>query len=227
MKNQQKGFTVVEGLLLTVILGIIIAVAWYVFHVNVASDNIGDLGKIEKKDTSGSATSGNQDYTATPPSIPAKTVSAKPKYVTKTPVSKNDYITIEDWDVKFKKNGTITIMYAHDSNDNIHRSAFFSSTELTSKNKACKAVFYPAGYIVRYKGNEKFFDEKGNDTNMTAKEHFDTNSKSDKITMKQIGDYYYFYRGPAAKCSELKAIQNLQDQTAEAVKTFLMSLESI
>jgi hypothetical protein len=44
------------------------------------------------------------------------------------------------------------------------------------------------------------------------------------ITFKKIGDYFYFYRGPAGKCAELKEIQDLQDQTSEAVKAFFQSL---
>jgi hypothetical protein len=42
-----------------------------------------------------------------------------------------------------------------------------------------------------------------------------------------VGDYYYFYRGPVAKCSELKEIQDLQNQTTDAIKAFLQSLEAI
>jgi hypothetical protein len=116
----------------------------------------------------------------------------------------------------------VTIMYAHDSNDKNHRSAFFSSSQLASKNNACKAVFYPAGYIVRFKANDHYLDSKGSDTGKTASEHAAMKSED----FKQVGDYYYFYRGPVAKCAELKEVQDLQDQTAEAVKAFLASLEA-
>jgi hypothetical protein len=149
-------------------------------------------------------------------------VSANPSYTTTTPTVVNNYITINEWKVKFKHNGTITIMYAHDSNDKSSHAIFFSSTQIAGKNKACKAEFYPAGYIARFKSDEHVLDAKGSDTGKAAKDYIAGSSEQ----FKQVGDYYYFYRGPVGKCAELKEVQDLQDQTADAVKAFLLSLES-
>jgi Tfp pilus assembly protein FimT len=233
-KKDQSGFAHLEKLLLLVIVAIIAFVGWYVFHSvsqadkNLNSANGGINATASKKNStkqSGSSSVNGTAKTTSPTAaspVPATVVSEAPKYETTTPTVVNNYVTINEWNVKFKQNGTVTIMYAHDSNDKNHRSAFFSSSQLASKNNACKAVFYPAGYIVRFKANDHYLDSKGSDTGKTASEHAAMKSED----FKQVGDYYYFYRGPVAKCAELKEVQDLQDQTAEAVKAFLASLEA-
>jgi type II secretory pathway pseudopilin PulG len=233
-KNKnQKGFSHVEVILLSVIIGIILVVGWYVWHsVSQANKNLSsadtasNASPSKKKASSSPSSSGapKNAKTVSPASpIPASIVSANPVYETITPTVVNNFITVNDWKVKFKHNGTITIMYAHDSNDKSSHALFFSSSQLAGKNKACKAEFYPAGYIVRFKGDEHYLDEKGKDSAKTTNEFVNANSS---VTYKKIGDYYYFYRGPAGKCAELKEIQDLQDQTSDAVKAFFLSLEA-
>jgi type II secretory pathway pseudopilin PulG len=230
--HNQKGFSHIETLLLTVILVIITGVGWYVWHsVSQANKNLNSAANtnnaaITKKKTT-------QTSTATPPAkaspitthtIPAAIVSATPNYQTTTPTVTNNYITINEWNVRFKHSGTITIMYAHDANDKSAHAAFFTSSQLAAKNNACKAEVYPAGYIIRFKSDEHVVDAKGNDSAKVPKDYIAANA-SDQY--KQIGDYYYFYRGPVAKCSQLKELQDLQNQTADAVKAFLLSLEAV
>jgi type II secretory pathway pseudopilin PulG len=230
IKNQ-KGFSHVEVILLTVIVGIILVVGWYVWHSvsqadkNLSSANSATNASPSKKSASSSPSSSSAPKnakTVSPASpIPASIVSANPVYQTTTPTVVNNFITVNEWNVKFKHDGTITIMYAHDSNDKSAHAVFFSSSQLAGKNKACKAEFYPAGYIVRFKGDEHYLDEKGKDSGKASAEFVNANSS---ITFKKIGDYFYFYRGPAGKCAELKEIQDLQDQTSEAVKAFFQSV---
>jgi len=223
-----------EKLLLGVIVLIIAFVGWYVWHSvsqanknlnSAANTNIASAGK-KKPTQSGSNSINNppsKASTITPPSVPAAIVSASPTYVTTTPSVVNNFVTINEWNVKFKHNGTITIMYAHDSNDKSSHAIFFTSSQLLAKNKACKAEIYPAGYLVRFKSDEHVIDAKGNDSKKTPKDYVVANPND---TYRQIGDYYYFYRGPVAKCSDLKELQDLQDQTAADVKAFLTSLEA-
>jgi type II secretory pathway pseudopilin PulG len=237
MKKNQKGFSHVEILLLVVIVGIIGFVGWYVLRsVNQADKNLNSANgpksiaaskKNVLKQGASSPISSNTKATAPTPvsPVPAAIVSPAPAYVTTTPAVVNNYVTIPEWSVKFKHNGTITIMYAHDSKDKNNRAVFFGSSQLAAKNNACKAEFYPAGYIVRYKGDEHYLDEKGADSGKTTTDY--TAGLSNKDSFKKIGDYYYFYRGPVAKCSELKEIQDLQDQSAQAVKAFFDSLEAV
>jgi type II secretory pathway pseudopilin PulG len=233
IKNQ-KGFSHVEAILLTVIIGIILLVGWYVWHSvsqankNLSSADAASNASPSKKNASTSSSNSasvlKKAKTVSPSSpIPATIVSANPVYETTTPTVVNNFVTVNEWKVKFKHNGAITIMYAHDSNDKSAHAIFFSSSQLAGKNKACKAEFYPAGYIVRFKGDEHYLDEKGKDSGKATSEFVNANSS---ITFKKIGDYFYFYRGPAGKCAELKEIQDLQDQTTEAVKAFFQSLEA-
>jgi type II secretory pathway pseudopilin PulG len=233
MKKNQKGFSHVEVLLLAIIVGIIVAVGWYVWHSvseankNLSSadstKNVAPVKKNSKQSTTNPVSGSPSKVTPiTPAAVPAAIVSANPSYTTTTPTVVNNYITINEWKVKFKHNGTITIMYAHDANDKSSHAMFFSSGQLAGKNKACKAEFYPAGYIARFKSNEHVLDTKGSDTGKAAKDYAAANTEQ----FKQIGDYYYFYRGPVGKCAELKEVQDLQNQTADAVKAFLQSLEA-
>jgi hypothetical protein len=235
MKKNQKGFSHVEILLLIVIVGIIGFVSWYVWHsVGQADKNLNSANgpnsvatskkNVTKQGTSNSISSSTKTTAPTPVSpIPATIVSPVPTYVTTTPAVVNSYVTIGEWKVKFKHNGTFTIMYAHDSKDKNSRAVFFGSSQLASKNKACKAEFYPAGYIARYSGAEHVYDNDGKDTGKPAAEYAKGLSS---VEYKQVGDYYYFYHGPKGKCAELKEIQDLQDQTAAAVEAFLQSLEA-
>jgi uncharacterized protein (UPF0333 family) len=232
--SNQEGFAHLEKLLLGVIVLIIVGVGWYVMHSvsqankNLSSaDNTTNAAIKKTKNPQTSAKPVNKPQSKVSPiaasPIPAAIVSSSPTYVTATPAVVNNYITIKEWNVRFKHNGTITIMYAHDSNDKSAHAAFFSSTQLYSKNKACKAEIYPAGYIIRFKSDEHVIDTKGKDSGKAAKDYVATNT-DDKY--KQIGDYYYFYRGPVSKCSEIKELQDLQDQTTAAVQAFLQSLEA-
>jgi type II secretory pathway pseudopilin PulG len=234
MKKNQKGFSHVEVLLLTIIVGIIVAVGWYVWHsVSQANKNLSSAdgttnaapSKKNSKQSTTNTVSGSPSKAATitPAAVPAAFVSSNPSYTTTTPTVVNNYITINEWKVKFKHNGVITIMYAHDANDKSSHAMFFSSTQIAGKNKACKAEFYPAGYIARFKSDEHVLDSKGSDTGKAAKDYVVGNSEQ----YKQVGDYYYFYRGPVGKCAELKEVEDLQNQTAGAVKAFLQSLEAV
>jgi cytoskeletal protein RodZ len=233
-KRNEEGFAHLEKLLLGIIVLIIVGVGWYVWHsVNQANKNLNSAANTNiaanpKKKTTQASTNPisnppTKASTITPPAIPTAIVSAAPNYQTTTPTVVNNYLTINEWNVRFKHNGTITIMYAHDANDKSAHAAFFSSSQLIAKNKACKAEIYPAGYIVRFKSDEHVTDTKGNDSGKAAKDYVAANPND---SYKQIGDYYYFYRGPVAKCSQLKELQDLQDQTADTVKAFLQSLEA-
>jgi hypothetical protein len=233
-KNKnQSGFSHVETLLLSVILIIIVAVGWYVWHsVSEANKNLSSADSTTNASPSKKKVSTSSPSTSKAPKnakpitpaspVPSSIVSSTPSYVTTTPTVVNNYITINEWKVKFKYSGAITIMYAHDSNDKSSHALFFGSSQLAAKNKACKAEFYPAGYIVRFKGDEHALDAKGSDTGKSAKDYAAGNTEQ----FKQIGDYYYFYRGPAGKCAELKEIQDLQNQTSDDVKAFFQSLEA-
>jgi cytoskeletal protein RodZ len=233
--RNQAGFAHLEKLLLGVIVLIIVGVGWYVWHsVSQANKNlnsaantnnaVGSKKKTTQTSTNPISKSPSKATTINPSSIPASIVSNNPAYVTETPTAVNNFITINEWNVKFKQNGTITIMYAHDVNDKSAHAAFFTSSQLLAKNKACKVEIYPAGYIVRFKSDENVADAKGSDSGKAAKDYVAANPND---SYKQIGDYYYFYRGPVAKCSQLKELQDLQDQTAAAVQAFLQSLEVV
>jgi Tfp pilus assembly protein PilE len=236
MKKNQKGFAHVEKLLLIVIVAIIALVGWYVWHsVSEANKNLSSAENTKNADitkkksgsqssSSGISKSPSKASAISPAVVPAAIVSSNPSYATTTPAVVNNFITINEWKVKFKHSGAITIMYAHDSNDKSSHAMFFSSSQLAGKNKACKAEFYPAGYIVRFKGDEHYIDQSGNDTKKTTADF--TSEKSNPTVFKKIGDYFYFYRGPSVKCAELKEIQDLQDQSTEAVKAFFDSLEA-
>jgi uncharacterized protein (UPF0333 family) len=231
--QNQEGFAHLEKLLLGVIVLIIIGVGWYVWHSVSQADknlnsaaNTNNANPTKKKTQSSTNPIGNppsKASTIAPPSIPTAIVSATPNYQTTTPTVVNNFITINEWNVKFKHNGTVTIMYAHDANDKDAHAVFFTSSQLIAKNKACKAEIYPGGYIVRFKLNDHIIDAKGNNSGKLLKDYIAGNPND---TYKQIGDYYYFYRGPVAKCSQLKELQDLQDQTAAAVQVFLSSLEA-
>jgi type II secretory pathway pseudopilin PulG len=241
MKKSQKGFAHLEVLLLIVIVGIILFTFWYVWHASSqankslkSGDDYSNSINVKKKATEQSSTtpiksSAGSVTKVSPAPAPAPFVSSAPVYETPAPTIVNNYYIIQDWNVRVKYTTTIKVIYAHDTHDSKHRAVFFSSSEIESKNKACKAEYYPAGYIVRYKFDENVYGSDGKDTKLTAKVYVSkltTDADKKAHPYKVVGDYYFFYHGPAAKCSDLKDIQSLQDQSTAAVKAFFDSLEA-
>jgi Tfp pilus assembly protein FimT len=241
MKKTQNGFTAVEGLLISVIVLIIVGVGWYVLHsVSNANKSLSSADSIRnsvagKKTTaqpqsSSSSSKKSSVNPVAPASVPPALVSSSPTYVTTTPTIVNNYITINEWNVRAKYSGKVTIVYAHDAHDKNHRSSFFTSSQLSVKNSFCKAVYYPAGYIVRYKTTEHVYGDDGKDSGKTAEQYAGDLAKSSDASSNPFahaGDYFYFYHGPTGKCDDVKDVDDLQDQAEAAIKTLCQSLEAV
>ncbi len=132
MNENQKGFSVVEGLLILIIVGLIGCVGWYVWHAkNNADANLN------------SAASSN---TVIPP-----TQQTKPKDTAQ-------YLEIKEWGVKFKIPSNLTsIEYKINEQNNL---AFLGSPQLASIAPTCTLDNIALGTLERDSGSSSADDAK-------------------------------------------------------------------
>jgi type II secretory pathway pseudopilin PulG len=127
MKKTQNGFSVIEGLLIVVIVSMLAAVGWYVWHSQKQVD---------------------KTYSQTANS------SAVTKSKTSTILSPTDntkYFVIKEWGVRAKYDGKLTLNYAPPKDSTY---AVFSSNQLAdAANGGCKDF---GGRIDRVKTGEVF-----------------------------------------------------------------------
>ncbi len=123
MKNSQKGFAVLEGLLILVIIGIIGGTGWYVIH-----------SKNQTDQTLTAAASTNQTPTA-------KTTAKK----SATTPTNQPYLTIKEWGVRAPYDGTDTFTYTMSAGGGT--AALFTSKYLAD-TYGC--TDFGAGQIDRY-----------------------------------------------------------------------------
>jgi hypothetical protein len=250
MKRLQTGFAALEGLLITVIVGIIGGTGWYVLQAKSNADN--DLSDAEVTSQSvplsakskntiktyddcmkkgGHLVSINPEVCQAPDGkkFTSNIYEANPTYKTTTPDTSGGYFVIKEWGVRAKYNGSLKIQYAFDESDTKYRFAPFGSMELAAEGGACDVKYLPVGGITRYKSTEHVYSTTGEDSGKTAAEYAVEWTKNADFTgyLKHVGDYYFFGSGGQSKCAESKKSEDLQLQTGGAMNSILQNLELI
>jgi hypothetical protein len=204
VEKYQKGFSVVEGLLIVVIAGMLGGVGWYVWHSQKQVD------KTYSQTANGSA-------------VPSKKIAE----TTTAPASSSvGYFVIKEWDVRAKYSGNLSLEYAQYKTDANEIS--LSSSQLDSAGGLCKVNLSTdpgfGGIIDRYKSTDKYIiKELAQDSGKTAAQYAATLKQGD---YGHVGDYYYFYIAPQAACSESQSGQDVQTKTHEADLSIVSRLEA-
>jgi hypothetical protein len=226
MKKLQNGFTVVEGLLIVVTVGILGGTGWYVWQAksqadknlssaNNVSQNVPTPTKSIKTFDDCKNAAGSKILTT----YPEQCVTKDGKKFTQF---SQQYLTIKEWGVrgKYSSNLTLRYMLLEDSSSSPPEVVKFSSTQLDASDSACKGSY--GGFFERYKSSEHYLEgDDGLDSGKTAVQYAST---IDKKFYAHVGNYFYFFRSPGAACNESKSSQDLQGQTGDAVLEVLASL---
>lgn len=195
MKNNQKGFGVVEGLLIIVIVGLLGFVGWYVWHSKQSTDN-----------TYNAATSANS--TSTSP-----TNSATPK---------EQALVVAEWGVKVPTTSVTNDLSYSLSNLNtmVNAKGSFRTKQLDSLWPNCTT-----NSVIMLRGQASDTYPSIGSSQASFKEQYDSLQSSTDVDWthtvkpKKIGDYYYIQAQPGAVCSsksngdpqENKIIQDIKD----------------
>ena len=202
MRNQ-KGFTVIEVLLLLLVISVIGFGGYYVLN----------------------SQHNNRNNTKTTPSLTSDVKS------TKSPASQNNtpstptqnYFTIKEWGVRAPYNGSLKLEYKLIPVDQGQAPYInLSSKELDNSSTYCASHNGYGGVISKYKPSDKFHTEAG-DTGETATQ---AAAKLDKNKYRFLGDYY-FYDQAQAVCGDNQSSYDIQTQTSNDIKSLLQKLEMI
>jgi len=174
----QKGFTVIEGLLVFVIVAIIGGTGYYVYHSNKQADK-------NLKNASSSAEFAKK--------------KKETKKTTKTP--KTEIFLIPEWKVSAEipvpPEEAALIQYKIIASAN-PAVAGFTTQELVDIDKSsCSADNSVAGSIVRARGADRFPTEGDFGSGKTVQQAMTTGVVK---TYKKLGDYYYWYVHPQSLC---------------------------
>lgn len=165
-KLNQKGFSAVEALLIVIILAILGGTGYYVYHANSkATDN------QNKAQTDAN--------TAAPHKKNAKSAKSS---------SKQKYLTVTQWGVRFPYSGSDT--YTYRPNDDP------SSISVVSANLSAKygCDSFGAGLIGRFKADERINTDGSGPTATQA-------AASDPSAWGHVGDYYFQFHPDQAACA--------------------------
>jgi hypothetical protein len=198
MNKTQKGFAVLEGLLLLVVVGMVSGTGWYAIHTKHQTDKI--LSQSEKT-----------SQTVPSPSRAGAT---------------QKYIVISKWGVKGLYDGNLHIKANPEIVDSagVHYVGF-SSMELDASDPLCKSTGNYGGIITRYAASEHYLVGDGElDSGQTAAEYA---KALDKSTYGHVDNYYYFYEHSQAACGQSQSSNDIQGQTSDAVKSLIGSLKPV
>jgi putative hemolysin len=244
----QSGFTVVEGLLILLLVGIIGGTGYYVWHANKsANKNLSNanvsattLTKDNKlvKTYADCMKRGGQEKlpenghdVCVMPNGKKFTSPAQEKqhsYTTTTPDTSGGYFVIKEWDVRAKYSGSLTLQYTFDGTNKDYAIASFGSTQLAGVVKGeCTTEQGAAGYIERGKPTDHYINPVGDDSGKTLAQKADEVKTSQFPYLKQVGGYVYSIAQSPEKCAEPVAADDLQLQTRKAVYAIFTNLEAV
>ncbi len=212
--TNQKGFTVVEGVLILIIVAMLGFTGWFVWHSQQNTDKINSQ--------------------AAKNSQPVTTDKNKPSYLTAMDNSTSqNYFTIKAWGVRAAYNGTDSFVYkirtAQDSSNNNFRYVTVTSKNLISKYQCTD---YGAGGIERLKPTDKFGEgdpSEGPTAEQAAKQD------QFKDSFGHVGNYYFYYFHDQAACggigllkgAEQNAGVNAQNAASNEVMALVHNFEQI
>lgn len=176
MNKNEKGFSVVEGLLTVVVIGLTGFVGWYVWH-NRATKPV------------------NSPAANTPP---AKTTTTAP---VKTVDPNAGYLVIKEWGVKLPLNNGLSLSYSIKDKAATIRSAELD--KLSGTNCTANSVIVERGKaterVTPESGEGSTFLETYNSTTLNT-----TNPDNIRAIKAKVGDYYFVAPGYAsASCIDI------------------------
>ena len=142
MKTSQKGFAVLESLLILVIIGIIGGTGWYTWHTKNQTDKI--LSE-------------------------ASNTAQTTKTVKSTLTQAQQYLTVKEWGVRAPYDGSLTLQYQVVSQAG-QTWAYFSSDQLAASDPGCSVENGAAGLINRYAAGSKLYLEDGSQSDQTIEQ---------------------------------------------------------
>lgn len=199
-KQNEAGFSAVEGLLMAIVVLLIVFIGYYVYHTQKQTNNTL---------TSAAKTSQNT------PMVSSKAKTSK----TSTTNSSQGYFVIKEWGVRAKYSGNLTLEYTYNSKNN---EADFNSAQLKASNPSqCTDGLEGGGAVFRYAPADHVYGaDEGNDLGSASKFFADPSMTN----FKHLGNYYYWYVGPQSSCSDNFA---LSSQTNNAVIDLVQNLEAV
>ena len=197
MNKTQKGFALVESLLIILILAIIGFGGYYVWNTQKNVDK-----------TSKDAVSASQ---STHPASSTSNTSQK-------------YLTIKEWGVQSQYSSPVDIIYAIKTDDSGEVWAQLSSSQLTAADSECDATSSLGGIFVRIKAGENLRGPAGQDTGQSIEAAISSGILSE---YSHVGDYYYFFQTPQANCGTTQQTSDLQAETLSAAKAAAKNFQAI
>lgn len=208
MYKSQKGFALIEALLIIITIAAIGGIGWYAIHTKHQTDKI--LSQADKISQS----------------TPTKTSSNSS--------SSNSTLTIKEWNVKALYNGKLHLIYkiTNDKNSSI---AAFSSKELASVSSICTDS--GGGMIIKADGSMHIYAPSGGVAPAgSSAENYGTDNGSVADFVNQspgiyskIGNEYYWFAPDQFDCgrSSSASITQIQQETADVVKSIAKNLQSL
>lgn len=195
-KLNQKGFSLVEGLLVIIALALVVFVGYYVWHT--------------QKDTNKQLDQANK-------------TSQKASTQDKSQAKASKFVTISEWGIKAPYRGNLDITYKLES-DMSAQYVYFTTDELEAipdcKLNVELGGYGNAGTITRYSSTDHMQAADGSDLGVTPAQYL-AQGDFPKSNYAKVGDYYYFYTHPNAACSDTTQAQKAQEDGNAAVKSLM------
>lgn len=197
-KLDQKGFSLIEGLLTVIAVLLVVFVGYYVWHSQQnANKTLSDADKNSR--------------------VEAPVVNKKAPSSDGMAAS----FAIKEWGVKAKNNSGMTPLYKL-SGDSTGTWAYVSTQELVDAGKGqCNVESGLGGAITRAQPQDEFFSPNGYDFGETVEQAV---TKGDLTTAHKVGNYYYWFNGPQAACGDSDQVNAVQ---AETVKFFKAATDNL
>jgi type II secretory pathway pseudopilin PulG len=181
-KLNQKGFTLVEALLVIIAVALVVFVGYYVWH--------------SQKDNNKQATETSKTSQKTSPDQSSKAKNQK-------------YVTISEWGIKSPYSGKLNITYKLET-DMAAQYVYFTTDDLEAipdcRLNVSLGGYGNAGTITRYSLTDHVQAEDGSDLGVTPAQYITENNLPAGNYVK-VGNYYYFYNHPNGPCSGTEQAQ--------------------
>jgi len=199
MHKSQKGFALIESLLIILILVIVAFAGYYVWHTQQNTDKV------------------NSDTLKAGQSAQVPTASSKN--------AEKKSLSIKEWGVSADYESPVDLVYKIKTDDLGEAWAQMSSAQLVNSDpQNCSIDSQLGGIIVRLHSGGHIYGPAGDDTGVTVESAINTGSLSE---YSHVGDYYYYYEHPQAACgTDGSKSSNLQNLTLDAVKAAAKSFKA-
>jgi cytoskeletal protein RodZ len=192
MKNN-KGFAVIEGLLILVIIAILGGTGWYVYQAHNNATNT-----LTNADAANSSAANYSKPTPKP---------------TLTQTQSQQYFTVKEWAVKVPIDSSVTGLSYTTTNSGVMA---FRDTQLDSVSSSCTANSIN---VARGKANDQVPNELGNSDGETFLTAYNSTVASKNQNARgiavNINDYYYVPPGYAgASCADSSPTAQSEESTA-------------